>query len=336
MLELVFIRNNKKKWQQEELTAKNSQSVQPDELADAYQDITADLAYAQTHYPESRVTMYLNDVATMLHNRMYANKHEKWSRFLTFFTREVPDVMYKERRLLLISLIIFLASIIIGVISQLGDTNFCRIILGNQYVDMTLDNIAAGKPMAVYASGAETSSFLEIMGNNIYVAFREFAFGILTSIATAWQLFMNGVMVGCFEGLFYQHGILGESLLAVMLHGTLELSAIVIAGAAGLALGNGWLFPGTYSRLTSFRMGAKRGLKIVVGTVPAFIVAAFIEGFITRHTEIPDAIRLSIIIISLAFVIFYYVLWPWMLNKDRSRKNLRNLMNTKENIINTK
>jgi biotin transporter BioY len=83
-------------------------------------------------------------------------------------------------------------------------------------------------------------------------------------------------------------------------------------------------------------MGAKRGLKIVVGTVPAFIVAAFIEGFITRHTEIPDAIRLSIIIISLAFVIFYYVLWPWMLNKDRSRKNLRNLMNTKENIINTK
>ena len=51
-----------------------------------------------------------------------------------------------------------------------------------------------------------------------------------------------------------------------MLHGTLELSAIIVAGAAGLAIGNGWLFPGTYSRLVSFQRGAKRGMKIVVGT----------------------------------------------------------------------
>ena len=86
--------------------------------------------------------------------------------------------------------------------------------------------------------------------------------------------------------------------------------AIIVAGAAGLALGNGWLFPGTYSRLESFRRGAKRGLKIVIGTVPVFIMAGFIEGFITRHTELPDMLRLGIILTSLAFIIFYYIYLP--------------------------
>ncbi len=107
-----------------------------------------------------------------------------------------------------------------------------------------------------------------------------------------------------------------------MLHGTLELSAIVVAGAAGLAMGNGWLFPGTYSRIVSFQRGAKRGMKIVVGTVPLFILAGFIESFITRHTEINDFVRLTVILLSLCFVIFYFIYLPYKRNhyKHASRK----------------
>jgi uncharacterized membrane protein SpoIIM required for sporulation len=102
------------------------------------------------------------------------------------------------------------------------------------------------------------------------------------------------------------------------LHGTIEISAIIVAGAAGIAIGNGWLFPGTYSRLYSFRRGAKRGLKIVMGTVPLFCVAGFIEGFMTRHTEWPDAVRLSIILLSAAFIIYYYVVLPYLRNKSQT------------------
>lgn len=64
-------------------------------------------------------------------------------------------------------------------------------------------------------------------------------------------------MLGCFETFFAQHGLLYESFLAVFLHGTLEISALIIAGAAGLAMGNSWLFPGTYSRIVSFAMVRK-------------------------------------------------------------------------------
>ena len=121
-------------------------------------------------------------------------------------------------------------------------------------------------------------------------------------------------MIGAFQMFFFQHGLLGESMLAIWLHGTLEIWSIIVAGAAGLALGNGWLFPGTYSRLESFKRGAKRGVKIVVGTIPIFIMAGFIESFITRHTELPNILRLSLILISLAFIIFYYIYLP---NKKR-------------------
>ena len=319
MKELTFIRDNIDKWQKAEGVAENAMAQSPDQLADVYTDITTDLAFAQTHYPESRITIYLNNLSQALHGEIYRNKREKWSRIITFWTHEVPQTMYDARWLLLASFIITVVSALVGVISQMADANFVRLILGDDYVDMTLENISKGTPMAVYSGGAETPMFLSITINNIMVAFITFAMGLLTSIATGWYLFRNGIMLGSFEAFFYQHGLLGESMLAVFMHGTLEISAIIVAGAAGISLGNGFLFPGTYSRLESFQRGAKRGLKIAVGTVPIFITAGFIEGFVTRHTEVPDAIRLSVILLSLAFVIFYYVIWPRRVHNKQNK-----------------
>ena len=322
MKEILFIRNNIDKWRSVEELIDNVNFEMPDRLAEAYTDLTADLAFAQTHYPHSRITIYLNNLSSSLHNELYRNKREKWSRVLTFWTQEVPDVMWKERRLLLISFLIFMVSVLIGVLSTLGDASFPRLILGDGYMDMTLENIAKGKPMGVYGSEEESVMFLGITLNNIMVSFNIFVSGVLTSFMPGYQLFQNGIMVGCFDTFFYQHRLLCESLLATMLHGALELSAIVVAGAAGLAMGNGWLFPGTYSRIVSFQRGAKRGMKIVVGTVPLFILAGFIESFITRHTEINDFVRLTVILLSLCFVIFYFIYLPYKRNhyKHASRK----------------
>ena len=310
MKEILFIRQNIDKWKATEQFVDHSDEVSPDELATAYEMLGADLSFAQTHYPESRITQYLNTLASALHNEIYRNKREKRSRLLTFWTREVPIVMWESRRLLLASFIVFALSALIGVVSTLGDADFPRIIMGDSYVDMTLENIRKGEPMGVYGNEEETSMFLSITLNNVMVSFMAFVMGIFTSFGTGWLLFCNGIMVGAFQTFFYQQGLLGESMLAIWLHGTLEISAIIVAGAAGLSMGNGWLMPGTYGRLVSFRRGAYRGLKIVIGTVPVFILAAFIEGFLTRHTEVPDIMRLVLILASLAFVIGYYVVLP--------------------------
>ena len=193
-----------------------------------------------------------------MHNRIYRNKREKWSRIITYWTREVPSAMHDARRELVASFIIFVVSALIGVVSAAGDPDFVRLILGNSYVDMTLNNIANGEPMAVYNGSSEFPMFLSITLNNIMVSFNCFAMGLLTSFGTGYMLLNNGIMIGAFQTFFYQHDLLWESFLAIWLHGTLEIWAIIVAGAAGLALGNGWLFPGTYSRLESFKRGAKK------------------------------------------------------------------------------
>ena len=323
MKEVVFIRRNIEKWRQMEQIAEHSGTTTPEVLADAYLDATSDLAFSQSHYPESRITIYLNGLASALHNEIYANKREKWSRMVTFWTREVPQTMWEERRQLLVSFVVFAIAVLIGAVSQLHDAEFSRLILGNQYVDMTLENIANGEPMAVYNGGNETDMFLGITINNVYVSFILFVMGLFTSIATGWYLVQNGIMLGAFQTFFYQHGLLGTSMLAIWLHGTLEISAIIVAGAAGITMGNGWLFPGTYSRLASFRRGARRALKIIVGTVPVFVIAGFIEGFFTRHTEWPDVVRLAVILLSLLFVVGYYIYLPYKRHYGiQSEKNL--------------
>lgn len=317
MKEVVFIRQNIDKWRSTEVLLQTLSERTPDELADAYVEVTSDLAFSQSHYPKSRITIYLNGLASSLHQAIYRNRREKWSRIVTFWTREVPATMWRERRCLLTSFLIFAASVLMGVLSQAHDADFARLILGDNYVDMTLENIRRGTPMAVYSSSEELPMFLGITFNNVYVSFLIFVAGVLTSFFTGYLLLQNGIMLGAFQTFFFQHGIYADSLLAVWLHGTLEISAVIVAGAAGLALGNGWLFPGTYPRLTSFRMGARRGLKIVVGTVPLFIVAGFIEGFFTRHTEWNNGLRLAVILASLTFIVYYYIYLPY----NHERKN---------------
>ena len=311
MKEVTFIRQNIDKWRGYEAAVEGTAAGGPDVIADAYIDVTSDLSFAQTHYPRSRITLYLNNLASALHNDIYRNKRERWSRLLTFWTQEVPATMWEARRELCWSFGIFVASALIGALSQWLDPDFCRLIMGNGYVEMTLDNIRNGKPMSVYDSSPETSMFLQITMNNVYVSFLVFVMGLLTSLGTGFLLLRNGIMIGCFQMFFAQHDLLWQSMLAVWLHGTLEISAIIVAGAGGLALGNGWLFPGTYSRLAAFRRGAKRGLKIVIGTVPIFVTAGFIESFLTRHTDWPDAVRLTVILLSAAFVVCYYILLPY-------------------------
>ena len=320
MRESVFIKQNIDKWRNYEYMISRGQYESPSHKADIYIDVSSDLSFAQSHYPHAEITSYLNALTVKLHNEIYNEKHESWRRIVTFWTREVPLTMRKERKYILISLAIFLVSIAIGVISTVYDESFPRLIMGDYYIDMTLENIKEGKPMNVYARDPDMNSFLGIMFNNVRVAFIAFIFGIFTSIAVGYFLFSNGIMLGAFFTFLFSQGVLGQSWTAVMLHGTLELTAIVIAGAAGIAFGNGWLFPGTYSRMTSLKRSAKRGLKIVVGTVPVFIVAAFIEGFLTRHFEWPLAIKLTLIGASTVFVVFYYIIYPYWLSHNGSTK----------------
>jgi uncharacterized membrane protein SpoIIM required for sporulation len=98
-------------------------------------------------------------------------------------------------------------------------------------------------------------------------------------------------MVGAFQYFFIERHLFQESFLTIWIHGAMEISAIVIAGAAGFALGRSLLFPGTYSRAVSFRLGAVKAIKIFIGITPIIVIAGFLESYFTRHTGVPDLVR---------------------------------------------
>lgn len=310
MKEAAFVKQNKARWEEFEKVVKDQERAQPDKLAELFIQVTDDLSFARTQYPSSRTTEYLNALASKVHLEIYRNKREDKNRFITFWKVEVPSVMYEVRKPLLYAFLIFIVSGIIGSLSVRYDDTFVRLIMTDAYVNMTLENIKNGNPTKVYASESELLMFVFITWNNIMVSFKTFVFGILASVGTGYLLFYNGLMVGTFIMFFYQENQLGQALPVIMLHGTIELTSIVIAGAAGFAMGNSLLFPGTYSRLESFKMGALKGLKIIMGLVPFFILAGFIESFITRYAFMHWGIKAVIILLSASLMIYYFIVYP--------------------------
>lgn len=319
MREAAFIRKNRTKWQDIEEMLNKHNTADPDQLAHYFIELNDDLSYAQTWFPQSSNTQYLNQLAARTHHNIYKNKNESKSRLVSFWKYELPELYYKHRKQILISFLIFSLSMGIGALSAAHDDTFVRLIMGDAYVNKTLENIEKGDPMAIYKSQPGSLMFLGITTNNIRVSFYAFAAGVLFSFGTGMILFQNGVMLGAFQYFFYQKGLLATSALTIWIHGTLEISAIIIAGAAGLTMGNSILFPGTLPRMASFKKGARSGIKMVTGLVPVFIAAGFLESYITRQTDWPDLIKIMIIGTSAAFILWYFIIFPSKIAKGTTQ-----------------
>jgi uncharacterized membrane protein SpoIIM required for sporulation len=310
MKEIYFINRNADRWKSFENILEAPHMAEPDQLADLFIQVTDDLSFSRTFFPDGQSAKYLNGLAARLQALIYRSKSVKKGRLKRFFLYDYPLLIAQNRKFIYYSLLIFSISVLIGIVSSLNDNSYIRLILGDSYVNMTLTNMEHGDPLAVYKHMGAFDSFLGISMNNIYVAFLAFVMGCFTSFGTAFFLLKNGIMLGAFHVFLYQHGYLTDSVFTIWIHGTLEIFAIIIAGAGGIIIGNSILFPETYSRLQSFISGVRKGIKIVSGIVPVFIVAAFLEGFVTRHTHMPIWIKLTIIIISLSFIVFYFFIYP--------------------------
>ena len=317
MREAAFVKQNKNKWLKFENELQNYKTIAPEIISALYLEITDDLSYAKTFYSGSNTVAYLNQIASSAHQKIYSNKKESGNAFYNFYVKEFPLFFYKHQRQLLLSFLIFSTFVIVGIFSAASDGTFVRAILGDGYVNMTLENISNNDPMAVYKKMGQIDMFLGITINNIKVSLMAYTLGIIGGLGTALVLMQNAIMLGSFQYFFYQNGLLWESARTIWLHGTIEISVIIVAGCAGLVLGKAILFPGTYTRLTSFIAGIKNGLKIVMSTVPFFIIAGFLEGFVTRITEMPDWLAILIITISLLTILFYYVYYPIYLYKKQ-------------------
>jgi len=313
--EALFIKKNKDRWTQIE----QQPASDPDEMATEFIQLVDDLSYAKTFYPTSRTTRYLNVAAARIYLGIYRNRKEDSNRLGRFCRYDLPRTIRRYHSVLLLAFILFMVFFAVGIFSARRDESFIRGMFGDEYVNMTEDNIAQGNPFGVYQDGNPVLMWLAILKNNIQVSFLMVAGGVLIGLWPLNQLVTEGVRLGAFETLFAQKGLAGDFVLTVFIHGTLEISALIISGAAGIIIGKSFLFPGTLSRLEAFKRGVKDASKIVVGLVPVFITAAFFEGFVTRHAGMPVWGKLIILLGSLSFIIGYFVVYPIWLEKKGGR-----------------
>ncbi|TYA84275.1 stage II sporulation protein M [Seonamhaeicola marinus] len=323
MREVAFIKQNKEKWLSFEKAVFNDDFKDADELASQYIHLINDLSYAQTYYPKSHVITYLNQLAAKAFQKIYKTKRHDTNRIISFWKTEVPLICYQYRKFIYVAFIIFFAFTSIGVISAANDGEFVRSVLGDAYVDMSLENIEKGDPVAVYKSGSNWGSFIGITINNLRVGIIAFVLGVFLGIGTLWILFKNCIMLGSFQYFFYDMKVFWESVRGIWIHGSMEIFAIVIEAAAGLILGASILFPGTHSRYTSFKLGAKTGVKILISTFPFTFSAGFLEGFVTRYSNImPNWLSVGIILSTLGLISYYYLIYPYRIQKKITQPSL--------------
>jgi uncharacterized membrane protein SpoIIM required for sporulation len=293
-------------------------------MAKEFTQLVDDLAYAKTFYPTSKVTRYINTLASRIYLSIYQNRKEESNRLVRFWKYDVPLTIYKHGRTMIFAFSLFAIFFAVGFFSSIHDPLFVRDMLGDDYVEMTEENIEKGNPFGVYEAGNSFLMFIGLMINNIMVSFMYFAKGILFGILSITSMVKEAVRLGAFEHMFYSKGMGMQAVTTVLLHGLLELTAIILASGAGVVMGKSFLFPGTLTRMDALRDGAKDGVKIVIGLMPVFMLAAFIEGFITRYYKMPLVLTLLILFLCGALLIWYFIVYPFKLNKKRKMKLISN------------
>lgn len=309
--EALFIKKNRDRW----LKNQHAPAQDADEMAKEFTQLVDDLAYAKTFYPSGKVTQFINSEASKIYLSIYKNRKEESNRLVTFWKYDLPLTIRKHHGTVFFAFVVFIIFWGIGFFISKHDESVTRSLLSDGYVETTQRNIDNDNPFGVYESGNPILSWLGIMINNIQVSLRFFVEGIFCGIPTLYELSKEATRLGAFHQFFASRGLGFQVFLVVFIHGTLELTAIIIAGAAGMVLGKSFLFPGTIKRLDAFKKGAKDGVKMIIGLIPVFVLAAFFEGLFTRLYNDVSVLTTIIVSLSVIFIIWYFVIYPIRLSK---------------------
>jgi uncharacterized membrane protein SpoIIM required for sporulation len=194
-----------------------------------------------------------------------------------FLAREWPATFWRFKPYLIISTAVFCACALAGSLLTLKNQDFALQVLGPGMIE----SIERGQMWTHSIVGIEPVASSTITTNNISVAFTTFAMGVTAGIGTLYMIAFNGLLIGVVGAACGTHGMSLALWSFVVGHGSLEIPAILIAGAAGLRIGTGILFPGNYSRRDSIRIAGREAIKLELGTIPLLMVAGLVEGFIS-------------------------------------------------------
>ena len=268
------------------------------------------LAYVRTHYPKSNLAIYLNALVGKSHSHVYAVKKIAPGEFIKYIYYGFPKLLKEYSLYILSSFGFFALGGIIAMLMVYINVNNASFFLPQQL----LDSVSSGKMGGGQWNYPLMSSI--IMVNNISVALRAFVLGITLGLGTIYVLFQNGALLGALTTLVYMYGDPVNYWSLILPHGVIELTAIFIAGAAGLIIGKSILLPGEYSRKHSLIRGTKKAVSLIMGVAVMLIIAGIIEGFFTP-LAIPEASKLIFAAVTGVILVGYFAI-PYVVKGKRS------------------
>jgi len=261
-----------------------------------YREVAADLARARTYRVDPRVEEYLVRIVSAGHNALYGMRGVRAHPLRRLLLRELPAAVVGARAYVLAAAAMFAlpgaagyllvrerpavaAQVLPAVVLERAEQGVADRASGEGYAQMP----SLFLPLA--ASG--------IVANNVQVAFGAFAFGITAGVGTVLVLLFNGLSFGAVVGLFANYGLAGWLLTFVAGHGELELTAIFLAGGAGLLVARALIAPGDLTRRDALVVRGRTAIRLVAAAIGLLLLAGTIEGFLSA-SDAPPPLKLAV------------------------------------------
>jgi uncharacterized membrane protein SpoIIM required for sporulation len=271
-----------------------------DELIELYQRVSTQLSFARNHYADPGLNAELNMLVADANATIYRRTASPTAGLRRFFVVSFPAAVWHIRWFIAVAAVAtLLPAAIVGM--WLAGNDEALAYAGPEaeraaYVEEDFESYYSSEPAGQFAT--------EVLINNIQVSFLAFAAGVLFGAGSVFILVYNGANVGVALGLFIAAGQQTRFWGLILPHGLLEISAVIIAGAAGMTLGWALVAPGDRTRSAAFTEAARRSVVVILGLMLAFIVAGIIEGFVTP-SSLPTVARVGIgAAVELAFVVY--------------------------------
>jgi uncharacterized membrane protein SpoIIM required for sporulation len=323
MDEKQFIKKHREEWKQLEqmvtILSKKRNALTGDAITQFYrfyQKAAQNLSYCQTYFPNFEVTLYLNGLVSKSHNLLYKDQVSSIKQIRYFFSTKFIGLLVDQWKFVMAALILFTIGALGSFISVMNDPLHIYSILPAEIAQgISPEHLGSG-------DGKVDSALMSasIMTNNIKVAILAFAGGVTFGLLTIYMLVSNGIMLGALAALYWHYGKSYDFWAYIVPHGMIELTAIFIAGGAGLLMGFKLFVPGHFSRGYQLKHNANRSVQLLLGTIPLFIIAGVIEGFITP-AHIPLEVKYIVAFLTVIGLILYVMIGKLKLGKRKTTRD---------------
>jgi len=276
-----------------------------EEIGRLYRAVTSDLAYADGHDYDPRLLAYLNRLVARAHAYVYGGAATGgWQRIATFYTETFPREFRRSFGFIAICAAITIVSAIVAYVLVRNHPGDAYAILPEGLIPLRIAKSLHDSNFA-FDPASSPSIATEIITNNIKVSIFAFAGCVTLGLFTLYIILLNGLMLGGVGALFTNAGFGPDYWATVAPHGVIELTAIQIAGAAGLLISAGIIAPGRFRRRDAIAAAARRAGVLIAGVASMLLVAGTIEGFFSP-LRLPASDRIAVGVVTAVGLLAYF------------------------------